>query len=41
MTFFSEEIEESGVTGVLEKYIFEQEANIRGVDMLGRCLSGA
>lgn len=40
MKFFSEEIEEIGVTGVLEKYIFGREANVRGVDMLARILSG-
>ena len=39
--FFSEEIEKSTVTDVLEKYIFGHEASNKGVDMLPRILAGA
>ncbi|CAA7269317.1 unnamed protein product [Cyclocybe aegerita] len=39
--FFSEEIKALGVTGTLEKYVFEEEVNKKGVDMLTRVVSGA
>jgi hypothetical protein len=38
--FFSEEIEKSCVTDVLEKYVFDKEVNVKGVDMLTRTLAG-
>jgi hypothetical protein len=41
VTFFSEEIEQSGVTEVLEKYVFDEQVNVRGVNMLARVLGGA
>ncbi|KAJ3489516.1 hypothetical protein NLJ89_g11522 [Agrocybe chaxingu] len=39
--FFSEEIKALGVSETLEKYVFEEEANKKGIDMLTRVVSGA
>jgi len=38
--FFAEEVKDLGVTGVLEKYIFDPEVNKNGIDMLSRVMAG-
>ncbi|KAF8804705.1 hypothetical protein BYT27DRAFT_7259180 [Phlegmacium glaucopus] len=39
--FFAGQVEELGVTGTLEKYIFDPEVNKNGVNMLSRVVAGA
>ena len=39
--FFASQIEELGVTGTLEKYIFDSEVNKNGINMLSRLVAGA
>ena len=39
--FFAEQVKDLGVTGALEKYIFDPEVNKNGIDMLSRVVSGA
>jgi hypothetical protein len=41
VTFFSNEAQALGASGVLEKYVFEEDANQDGVNMLVRVMSGA
>ena len=41
MKFFSEAIAELGVNGTFEKYVFGEEVNAIGVDMLNRIMAGA
>ena len=37
--FFAEQVKDLGVTGVLEKYIFDPEVNKYGIDMLSRVMA--
>ena len=39
--FFAGQVEALGVTGTLEKYIFDPEVNKNGINMLSRVVSGA
>ena len=41
VNFFAEQVKDLGVTGVLEKYIFDPEVNKNGIDMLSRIVAGA
>ncbi|KDR77998.1 hypothetical protein GALMADRAFT_155027 [Galerina marginata CBS 339.88] len=41
ITFFSSEVQALGASGALEKYVFENDANENGVNMLVRVMSGA
>lgn len=41
MKFFSNKVQVLGVTGTLEKYVFEDDANENGILMLNRVVSGA
>lgn len=38
--FFAEQIKDLGVTGILEKYVFDPEVNKNGLDMLARVVAG-
>lgn len=40
VTFFSDSIKSLGVVGTLEKYVFDKGANVHGVLMLNRVMSG-
>ena len=40
VNFFAEQVKVLGVTGVLEKYIFDPEVNKNGIDMLSRFVAG-
>ena len=41
VAFFSKEIQEIGAVGLLEKYVFSEEANAEGAWMLTRVMAGA
>jgi len=41
VTFFSEEVQRLGVTGSLEKYVYNEDVNKEGLTMLTRVMSGA
>ncbi|KIJ21192.1 hypothetical protein PAXINDRAFT_165928 [Paxillus involutus ATCC 200175] len=41
LTFFTEQIEELGVSETFERYIFSATVNVKGFDMLSRFMSGA
>ncbi|KIJ21190.1 hypothetical protein PAXINDRAFT_6963 [Paxillus involutus ATCC 200175] len=40
LTFFTEQIEELGLSETLERYIFSTTVNVKGFDMLSRFMSG-
>ena len=40
VNFFAEQVKDLGVTGALEKYIFDPEVNKNGIDMLSRFVAG-
>ena len=40
VTFFSEEVQRLGVTGSLEKYVYNEDVNKEGLTMLTRVMSG-
>ncbi|KIK95073.1 hypothetical protein PAXRUDRAFT_141563 [Paxillus rubicundulus Ve08.2h10] len=41
LAFFTEQIEELGVSETLERYVFSTTVNVKGFDMLSRFMSGA